>query len=192
MIEKSVTTRALPASLYPNATPVSGLRLCLWPLLPPGSSPRSAPRRCWPEGNGKRVSWRRATKGRLTCLFSARRVRVADGHKHRMLDSRVSACLATRSGSSATAVDRGALWKVIILGASVAVVAAMASARVTVLVFGGATVPVVTAIDAVPIGSGHSIWSAVMIGGLPIEVADKLVVALVAWALVRRRLRGRA
>ena len=29
------------------------------------------------------------TKGRLTCLFAARRVRVADGHKHRMLDNRM-------------------------------------------------------------------------------------------------------
>ncbi len=37
----------------------------------------------------QKVSWRRGTKGRLTCLFAARRVRVADGHKHRMLDNRV-------------------------------------------------------------------------------------------------------
>ncbi len=70
------------------------------------------------------------------------------------------------------------LWKAVILGASVAVVAAMVSA--------------VTAIDAVAVGSGRSSWSAATISGLPIEVADKLVVALVAWALVRRRLRGGA
>ena len=43
----------------------------------------------------KRVKMRRKplslrkTKGRLTCLFAARRVRVAEGHKHRMLDNRV-------------------------------------------------------------------------------------------------------
>jgi SRSO17 transposase len=37
----------------------------------------------------QRVSWRRGTKGRLTCLFAARRVCVADGHKHRMLDDRM-------------------------------------------------------------------------------------------------------
>ncbi|MBS1035910.1 IS701 family transposase [Gluconobacter cerinus] len=36
-----------------------------------------------------RVSWRRGTKGRLACRFAARRVRIADGHKHRMLDNRV-------------------------------------------------------------------------------------------------------
>ena len=37
----------------------------------------------------QRISWRRGTKGRLTCLFAARRVRIADGHKHRMLDNRM-------------------------------------------------------------------------------------------------------
>jgi SRSO17 transposase len=37
----------------------------------------------------QKVSWRRGTKGRLTCLFAACRVRVADGHKHRMLDNRM-------------------------------------------------------------------------------------------------------
>src|SRR5450631_2520393 len=36
----------------------------------------------------RRVNWRRGTKGRLTCRFAACRVRIADGHKHRMLDSR--------------------------------------------------------------------------------------------------------
>src|SRR5271156_1221409 len=41
------------------------------------------------KGKWKKISWRRGTKGRLTCLFAACRVRVADGHKHRMLDNRV-------------------------------------------------------------------------------------------------------
>ena len=40
-------------------------------------------------GKWQKVSWRRGTKGRLTCLFAARRVRVADGQKHRMLDNRM-------------------------------------------------------------------------------------------------------
>ena len=40
-------------------------------------------------GKWQKISWRRGTKGRLTCLFAARRVRVADGHKHRMLDNRM-------------------------------------------------------------------------------------------------------
>ena len=37
----------------------------------------------------QKISWRRGTKGRLACLFAARRVRIADGHKHRMLDNRM-------------------------------------------------------------------------------------------------------
>jgi len=40
----------------------------------------------------QRVSWRRGTKGRLTCLFVARRVRVADGRKVSMSDRRTQ-CL---------------------------------------------------------------------------------------------------
>ncbi len=32
-------------------------------------------------GKWQRISWRRGTKGRLTCLFAARRVRVADGQR---------------------------------------------------------------------------------------------------------------
>ena len=78
------------------------------------------------------------------------------------------------------------LWKAVILGASVAVVAAMVSAPVTFLVFGGVSN------NAVPIAAGQSIWSAVIMSGLLIEFADKLVLALIAWALVRRRLRNGA
>jgi SRSO17 transposase len=37
----------------------------------------------------QKVSWRRGTKGRLTCLFAARPIRVADGHEHRMRDNRM-------------------------------------------------------------------------------------------------------
>jgi len=37
----------------------------------------------------RKVSWRRGSKGRLSCRFAARRVRLADGHKHRMLDNRM-------------------------------------------------------------------------------------------------------
>jgi len=54
------------------------------PEQPPISAEASLAGAKW-----QRVSWRRGTKGRLTCLFAARRVRVADGHKHRMLDNRM-------------------------------------------------------------------------------------------------------
>ena len=39
----------------------------------------------------KNISWRRGTKGKLSCKFAACRVRVADGHRHRMSDGRVQA-----------------------------------------------------------------------------------------------------
>lgn len=37
----------------------------------------------------RKVSWRRGTKGRLSCRFAACRVRIADGPQHRALDQRV-------------------------------------------------------------------------------------------------------
>ena len=39
----------------------------------------------------RKVSWRQGTKGRLGCQFAATRVRIADGHRHRMADGRVQA-----------------------------------------------------------------------------------------------------
>ena len=39
----------------------------------------------------RKVSWRRGTKGKLGCQFAATRVRIADGHRHRMADGRVQA-----------------------------------------------------------------------------------------------------
>jgi SRSO17 transposase len=54
------------------------------PDRPPVSAEAMLAKEKW-----KKISWRRGTKGRLTCLFAACRVRVADGHKHRMLDNRV-------------------------------------------------------------------------------------------------------
>ena len=92
------------------------------------------------------------------------------------IGTQVSVVIAALAVMRFIGFDR--LWKAIILGASVAVVAAMVSA--------------IAAIDAAAVDSGRSPWSAVTIGGLPIDLADKLVVALVAWALVRRRLHGNA
>lgn len=54
------------------------------PDRPPQSAEAALADETW-----RKVSWRRGTKGRLTCRFAARRVRIADGHKHRMLDNRM-------------------------------------------------------------------------------------------------------
>lgn len=37
----------------------------------------------------RKISWRQGTKGPLTCLFAARRVRIADGPRHRVFDKGV-------------------------------------------------------------------------------------------------------
>jgi SRSO17 transposase len=50
----------------------------------------------------QKVSGRRGTRGRLTGHLAARRVRVADGHKHRCSTIACKACRATRSGSLAS------------------------------------------------------------------------------------------
>ena len=39
-------------------------------------------------GKWRKISWRRGTKGKLSCQFASARVRIADGHKHRMADGR--------------------------------------------------------------------------------------------------------
>ena len=49
----------------------------------------------------QKVNWRRGTKGRLTCLFAARRVRVADGRKVSMLDRRTQCLPDDEAGLSA-------------------------------------------------------------------------------------------
>lgn len=42
-------------------------------------------------GKWRKISWRRGTKGKLSCKFAATRVRISDGHRHRMADGRVQA-----------------------------------------------------------------------------------------------------
>ena len=37
----------------------------------------------------RKIAWRWGAKRRLTCLFASRRVRIAEGHRHRMADNRV-------------------------------------------------------------------------------------------------------
>lgn len=78
------------------------------------------------------------------------------------------------------------LWKALVLGIVTAVAATIVSAPVTVMVFGGVTVPATTAINALLIASGQNIWKAVAAGGLLVDIGDKLAVAVVAWAIVRR------
>ena len=54
------------------------------PVQPPVSAEAALAGEKW-----QRINWRRGTKGRLSCLFAARRIRIAEGHKHRMIDNRM-------------------------------------------------------------------------------------------------------
>ncbi len=56
------------------------------PNQPPASAETRLVTEAW-----QKITWRRGTKGRLTCLFAACRVRIADGHRHRMRDNSVQA-----------------------------------------------------------------------------------------------------
>ncbi|MGX0978802.1 SRSO17 transposase [Roseovarius sp. MBR-51] len=44
-----------------------------------------------PPEKWRKISWRWGTKGKLSCQFAAARVRIVDGHRHRMADGRVQA-----------------------------------------------------------------------------------------------------
>ena len=92
----------------------------------------------------------------------------------------ITAILAIKYGLFKT------FWGAAITAVAIAVVAAIASAPVTVLVFGGVTVPGATAINAVLIAAGHNLWQAVITGSLIVEIADKLATTLTAWIIYQR------
>jgi energy-coupling factor transport system substrate-specific component len=74
----------------------------------------------------------------------------------------------------------------IVAGLVIAVCASLVSAPVTVLVFGGVTLGGTTAINAVLLAAGQSIWSSVLGGSLLIESVDKVVACLLATEVLRR------
>lgn len=59
----------------------------------PASAEEMLVRETW-----RKLSWRRGTKGPLVCHFAARRVRIADGHKHRIFDKGVSRMPGDQAG----------------------------------------------------------------------------------------------
>jgi len=77
-------------------------------------------------------------------------------------------------------------WTAVLAGGLIAVCAAIVSAPVTVLLFGGVTLSGTTAINAVLIASGRGIWKSVITGGMFIESLDKPTAALLAWVTLRR------
>ncbi len=72
------------------------------------------------------------------------------------------------------------------LGIAIGIVTAIVSSPVTVLVFGGVTEPGATALNAVLLAAGHDLWTSVLSGTLVVSSVDKVIAAVIVWALLRR------
>ena len=85
-------------------------------------------------------------------------------------------------------------WKAVIAGFGIAATAVIVSAPVTVLLFGGVTLSGTTAINAILLASGRTLWQSVIGGSVVIESIDKPCAALLSWLVLQRlprRLMGR-
>jgi energy-coupling factor transport system substrate-specific component len=77
-------------------------------------------------------------------------------------------------------------WTAALGGLAIGLCAALVSAPVTAVVFGGVTLSGTTAINAILLASGQSLWKSVLGGSLLIESIDKVSAALIAWFVLRR------
>jgi energy-coupling factor transport system substrate-specific component len=90
---------------------------------------------------------------------------------------------------SLLAVRRGLLskwWSSILVGVAIGIMAAVVSAPVTAVVFGGVTLGGATAINALLLATGRSVWKAVVAGSLFVEMLDKPAAALLAHLAILR------
>lgn len=74
-------------------------------------------------------------------------------------------------------------WRAIVAGIVIAVVAAVASAPVSAIVFGGATAGGVDAVTLFFRSAGNSLMKSVFLSGLSSEPVDKIITSLAAWFL---------
>ena len=77
-------------------------------------------------------------------------------------------------------------WTAVIAGLFIGAVAVLASAPVTVILFGGVALSGTTAINAVLLASGRTLWESVVGGSAVIESIDKPTAAVLAWLVLRR------
>lgn len=78
------------------------------------------------------------------------------------------------------------LWKVIVSGFIVAIVAILIATPITVIVFGGASGTGSDALTAFVLATGKEIWAAVLTQKLFVESIDKILSILVAYMIVRK------
>jgi energy-coupling factor transport system substrate-specific component len=71
-------------------------------------------------------------------------------------------------------------------GFIIGICSAIVSAPVTVVVFGGIAVPSISALNAVFLASGQSLWASVLSGSMIVESIDKMVAGIIAWYALRR------
>lgn len=71
-------------------------------------------------------------------------------------------------------------------GLVIGIASAVASAPVTAVVFGGIATPSITALNAVFMAAGESLWKSVLQGALIVESIDKIVAGLLVWQTLRR------
>lgn len=77
-------------------------------------------------------------------------------------------------------------WKALLAGLGIAIVAVLVSAPVTVLLFGGVTLSGTTAVNAVLLASGRTLWESVIGGSALVESIDKPSAALLSWLVLQR------
>lgn len=95
----------------------------------------------------------------------------------------------TISSLAALAAKRGMFrrwWTAGLAGLVIGLCAALVSAPVTVVVFGGVTLSGATAINGVLMAAGQRIWQAVITGSLMVEAIDKPTAAILAWLALKR------
>ena len=61
------------------------------------------------------------------------------------------------------------LWKATLAGMVIGIVSAIVSAPVIAIVFGGVAAPAISALSAVLLASGRSLWASVIAGSLVVE-----------------------
>lgn len=73
-----------------------------------------------------------------------------------------------------------------IAGLVIGIASAVVSAPVTAVVFGGIATPSITALNAVFLAAGESLWKSVIQGALIVESIDKIIAGLLVFMILRR------
>ena len=77
-------------------------------------------------------------------------------------------------------------WTAALTGLLIGVVSAVVSAPVTALVFGGVTIPSITALNVLFIASGEGLMQSVVQGAMIVESIDKTIACLLVFLLLTR------